>query len=286
MTATRRGAIVVTGASTGIGRAAVLHLASLGFRIYAGVRREADGTALQEKCPERLTWTLLDVTNERQIEAAANLIAREVGEHGLTGLLNNAGISVNGPLELVPIDDLRRQFETNVVGHVAVTQALLPLIRKARGRIVNMGSILGRMSIALCGPYSASKFAMEAITDALRMELRSWGIEVIIIEPGAVETPLWEKSVDAAVKRLAGMPPETKEHYNAMIAKGTEIAQATARIAVSVDKVSRVIEHAFTAPKPRTRYLVGRDAKLQGLMTYLPDRWCDRIILKYLNRRA
>jgi NAD(P)-dependent dehydrogenase (short-subunit alcohol dehydrogenase family) len=281
-----RGAIVVTGASTGIGRAATLHLAGLGFHIYAGVRNESDGLALQQECPERIDWMLLDVTDDSQIQAAAQLVADKTGECGLAGLLNNAGISVNGPLEFLPIDDLRRQLEVNVIGQIAVTQAFLPLIRMTRGRIVNMGSIAGRMSMVMGGPYSASKFAMEAITDALRMELRSFGIEVIIIEPGAIETPIWEKTLGTATERLAELPAAMTEYYGPMIETAIKTARSTAQSALPVEKVTRVIEHAFTASKPRTRYVVGRDAKIQSFMAYLPDRWRDRFILNYLDRRA
>jgi len=281
-----RGAIVVTGASTGIGRAAALHLADLGFRVFAGVRKESDGAALIEDRPERIDWVLLDVTNDQQIAAAAEYVSSKIGDRGLAGLLNNAGISVNGPLEFIPINDLRRQLEINVIGQVAVTQAFLPHIRMARGRIVNIGSIGGRMSMAMGGPYSASKFAMEAVTDALRMELRAWGIEVIIIEPGPIETPIWEKSLGAAVERLESTPPEMMDYYGAMVENAMKAARSTARNAMPVEIVSRAIEHAFTASRPRTRYIVGRGAKIQCFVANLPDRWRDRLILSYLNRRA
>lgn len=281
-----RGAIVVTGASTGIGRAATLHLAGRGFHVFAGVRKESDGAAVQEEYPERITWMLLDVTDERQIRDAAELVGAAVSQRGLAGLLNNAGVSINGPVEFVPIEDLRRQLEINVIGQVAVTQAFLPYIRLAQGRVVNIGSIGGRMSMVMGGPYSASKFAMEAVTDALRMELKSCGIEVIIIEPGAIRTPIWEKSLQAAVERLERTPPEAKEYYAHLIEVATKAAQSTAQSAIPVEDVSRVIEHAFTARRPRTRYVVGRDANIQRFMTYLPDRWRDRLILDYLDRRA
>ncbi|MCL4694682.1 MAG: SDR family NAD(P)-dependent oxidoreductase, partial [Candidatus Hydrogenedentes bacterium] len=214
---------------------------------------------------------------------AADRVTDEAGKCGLTGLLNNAGVSINGPLEFLPIEDLRRQLEVNVVGQVAVTQAFLPLIRKAQGRIVNIGSIAGRMSMAIGGPYSASKFAMEALTDSLRMELRSWGIEVVIIEPGAIHTPIWEKSLGAAEERIAKLPPQTREYYGTLIKKAKKAALLSAGKALPVDEVSRVVEHAFCSPRPRTRYVVGRDAKIQCLLTYLPDRWRDRLILKYLD---
>lgn len=284
MAESTRGNIVVTGASTGIGKASALHLADCGFHVFAGVRDAADGTALEDMRPGVITSLLLDVTDSDQIAAAAQRVLAETGATGLAGLLNNAGVSINGPLEFLPIEDLRLQLETNVVGHVAVTQAFLPLIRKGRGRVVNMGSIAGLMSMALGGPYSASKFALEALTDVLRMELRAWGIEVIIIEPGAIRTPIWEKSLGAAEARLEELPPATREYYGPLIAKAKSAAELTARKALPVEDVTRVVEHAFCSPRPRTRYIVGRDAKIQRLLTYLPDRWRDRIILKYLDR--
>ncbi len=275
--------IVVTGASTGIGHAAALRLADRGFHVFAGVRKEADGTALESQRPGQISSLLVDVTNAEQIAAAAERVTEEAGECGLAGLLNNAGISINGPLEFLPIEDLRQQLEVNVVGQIAVTQAFLPLIRKAQGRIVTVGSIAGRMSMAMGGPYSASKFAMEALTDTLRMELRSWGIEVVIIEPGAIRTPIWEKSLAAAEEGIAKLPQQTREYYGALIKKAKKAALLSAGKALPVDEVSRVVEHAFCSSRPRTRYIVGRDAKIQRLLTYLPDRWRDRLILKYLD---
>jgi NAD(P)-dependent dehydrogenase (short-subunit alcohol dehydrogenase family) len=277
------GMIVVTGASSGIGMASALHLVDCGFHVFAGVRKESDGAALEAQRPGGITWVRLDVTDSEQIAAAAQKVADKAGERGLAGLLNNAGISINGPLEFLPIDDLRKQLDVNVIGQIAVTQAFLPLLRKARGRIVNMGSIAGRMSMAMGGPYSASKFAMEALTDTLRMELRSWGIEVIIIEPGAIQTAIWKKSLAAAEVGLQKMPAVMNEYYGPLIEKARNAAHVTARKAVCVDEVSRVVEHAFCASRPRARYIVGRDAKIQRLLTYLPDRWRDRVILKYLD---
>ena len=179
--ATRTGAVVVTGASSGIGRACALHLAALGLQVFAGVRRAEDGAALQAASSARLTPMLLDVADETSIRAATDTITAAVGEAGLAGLVNNAGIGVAGPLEFLPLAEFRTQLEVNVTGQLAVTQALLPLLRQGRGRIVNMGSIGGRIAAPFVGPYSASKFALEALTDALRMELRPWGLHVAIV---------------------------------------------------------------------------------------------------------
>ncbi|MEX0791398.1 MAG: SDR family NAD(P)-dependent oxidoreductase, partial [Actinomycetota bacterium] len=170
-----RGAVVITGASTGIGRATAPRLAAIGFRVFAGVRKQADADSLKQEAPA-VTPLILDVTDEHSIAEAATAVKAAVGANGLAGLVNNAGITVPGPLEFLPAEDLRRQFEVNVIGPIAVTQAFMPLLRAGKGRIVNVGSIGGRVSTPFLGAYSASKFAIEAISDALRVELRPWGI--------------------------------------------------------------------------------------------------------------
>ena len=182
---TSAASVVITGASTGIGAACALALDKLDFRVFAGVRKRADGEALQAQASAKLTPVELDITNSNEIAAALKTIAGEVGDAGLTGLVNNAGIGVVGPLEIVSLDELRRQFEVNVIGLIAVTQALLPLLRKARGRVVNMSSIAGRAAMPYMGPYAASKHALEALSDALRIELQHTGVRVSVIEPGA-----------------------------------------------------------------------------------------------------
>ena len=276
--------VVISGASTGIGAACALHLDRLGFTVFAGVRRETDGVVLNAKASPRLQPVLLDVTDAASIDQARQLVTGLVGEVGLAGLVNNAGIAVAGPLEAVPIPDLRRQFEVNVIGQVAVTQAFLPLLRKGRGRIVNMGSIAGRAALPLMGPYSASKFALEALTDALRLEVQQWGIQVSIVEPGAIATPIWEKSGAKADELEASTVGELKDLYAAVVAgvRG-RVAEAAAR-AIPAEAVARAVEHALTADRPKTRYLVGRDATLRAIMVkLLPDRLSDRLMTRILN---
>ena len=190
--------VVITGASTGIGAACALHLDALGLRVFAGIRNAADGEALHAQASSRLVPVHIDVTDSASIAAAVDTIQSLVGDAGLGGLVNNAGIAVGGPLEMLPLDELRRQFEVNVIGQLAVTQAFLPLLRKARGRIVNIGSIAGRVPLPLIGPYSMSKFALNAMTKSLRLEVDAWGIKVAIVEPGAIATPIWKKSTAAA----------------------------------------------------------------------------------------
>lgn len=272
-------AVVITGTSTGIGATCALHLERLGFQVFAGVRKTQDGVALQQRGSNRLTPLLLDVTDADSIQKAKEFVAGRVGEAGLFGLINNAGIAVVGPLEAVPIEDLRRQLEVNVIGQVAVTQAFLPLIRQARGRIVIMGSIAGRAAMPLMGPYAASKFALEAITDSLRLEVQQWGIHVTIVEPGAIATPIWDKSGRDAADLEAATPAELRTLYGAVIARVRKVVGEAAERAISPDVVANVVEQALTASRPKTRYLVGTDAKIRALMVkFFPDRVSDRLL--------
>jgi NAD(P)-dependent dehydrogenase (short-subunit alcohol dehydrogenase family) len=279
-----RQTVVITGASTGIGAACAWHLDRIGFTVLAGVRRMEDGDALKARASTRLQPILLDVTDGASIEQARQAVAGLVGPRGLAGLVNNAGIAVAGPLETVPIADLRRQFEVNVIGQVAVTQAFLPLLRQGRGRIINMGSIAGRAAMPVMGPYSASKFALEALTDALRLEVQQWGIQVSIVEPGAIATPIWTKSGAKAEELEATTTEDLKELYAGVIAGvRARVAEAAAR-AIPPEAVVQAVEHALTAARPKTRYLVGRDAKVRALMVkLLPDRWSDRLMTRILN---
>lgn len=274
------GAVVITGASTGIGRACALHLDRLGFRVFAGVRREIDGEALRETASTRLVPLMIDVTREESIAAAAVTVAFAEPQ-GLHGLVNNAGIVVPGPLEILPLDAIRRQLEINLLGTIAVTQAFLPQLRRARGRVVNMGSINGLLSTPLSGPYSMSKFALEAFTDALRMELKPWGIEVAIVEPGSIRTPIWEKSVAFGEEMYRQLAEEGRALYDPMIQGLRDSARKIAGMGIPPERVAEAVAHALTADRPRTRYLVGRDARfLRLLQRWLPDRLRDRIILR------
>ena len=273
------GNIVITGASTGIGEACALRLDGLGYRVFAGVRKFADGEALKKKSSDRLSPVMLDVTSEESIAAAV----RTVGDVPLAGLVNNAGIVVPGPLELVPIAMWRKQLEVNVIGQVAVTQAFLPMLRAGHGRIVNMGSVAGRSAVPFSGPYCASKFAMEGLTDSLRMELRQFGISVSIVEPGAVKTPIWEKTSANANEYLGAVPAHLLELYWSMLGKLRTAAAEAGKQGVAAEEVAKAVEHALTSAKPKTRYVVGSDAKLRMKLIHLPDRLVDSLILKKLN---
>jgi NAD(P)-dependent dehydrogenase (short-subunit alcohol dehydrogenase family) len=258
--------------------------AEQGMTVFAGVRNPAAGEALRAKAGSAIIPLQLDVTDNKSISKAADFVAGTVGEAGLFGLVNNAGIAIGGPLELIPLAQLCRQLEVNVIGQIAVTQAVLPLLRRARGRIVNMGSIAGRGTIPMMGPYAASKHALEALTDALRLELYPWGIEVSIVEPGAIATPIWETSQKISLEVEAEMPAAGKPLYEAAAKNIREmVVQASAR-AIPPDAVVKAVLHALTAKRPKTRYLVGRDAKVRALMLkWLPDRLHDWVLKKVLN---
>jgi len=276
--------IVVTGASSGIGEACALYLDELGYRVFAGVRNPADGEALKAKASKWLVPLLLDVTDEASINKAAGTVAAAVGAAGLAGLVNNAGIGVGGPLEVVPLADLRKQFEVNVIGQVAVTQALLPLLRQGRGRIVNMGSIAGRATMPFMGPYSASKFALEALTDAMRMELQPWGIHVSIVEPGAIESRIWEKAGRSADEMEAAASPEAKAHYGEAVARVREAMAQAAQRAIPARVVAEAVAHALRTARPKTRYLVGPDARFRAVLAaWLPDRVQDWLLTRVLR---
>jgi len=279
--------ILVTGASTGIGRAAVLALLAEGFHVFAGVRNAAAAERLradaQAGASARLETLELDVTRADQIETVASRLQQAVGERGLWGLFNNAGISVNGPLEHLSIDGLRRQLEVNLVGQVAVTQALVPLLRRARGRIVSTGSVAGFIALPGLGPYAMSKHAMEAFSDSLRRELHPWGIEVSLLEPGAIATEIWQKGVDDADALEREWPPGVIEQYGPLIRALRKAAADSARRASPAERVARDVVHAFTAPRPRTRYRMGRDSGIQRWISRLPDRWADALLRKALR---
>jgi NAD(P)-dependent dehydrogenase (short-subunit alcohol dehydrogenase family) len=276
--------VLITGASTGIGRVAALHLDRVGWRVFAGVRKEADADSLREVGSERLTPLSLDVTDGGQIAAAAARIGTEVGEAGLDGLVNNAGIGVMGPLETLPLDDFRRQIEVNLTGQVAVTQAMLPLIRRATGRVVFVSSAGGRMALPFGGPYHAAKFGLEAVADSLRQELRPWGIEVAVIEPGSIDTPIWERAVRSYEEMAARAPAAQEELYGKRLANLQEGARRTAARGIPPQKAAEAIADALTARRPRTRRRVGLDAQGQVLLRrLLPDRALDRLLAAFLR---
>ncbi|MFN8633525.1 MAG: SDR family oxidoreductase [Chloroflexota bacterium] len=283
MRESRRGSVVVTGAATGIGAAVATRLADLGFRVFAGVRDLEDIDAVNARGNAHVTPVLMDVTAGETIADAAARISEMVGSNGLAGLVNNAGIAVGGPLELIPIGDLRRQFETNVIGALAVTQAFLPHLRQGQGRIVNVGSTSGRVAAPFAGPYAASKFALRALTDSLRVELSPWHMPVCLIEVGPVATDIWGKSLAELDHRWDTMTPAARTLYRPLFRAIRRSAEDRGKAGIPIEDVVEAIVHAMIAPKPKTRYLVGKIAREIAIVSLLPDRVRDWLVLRHLG---
>lgn len=274
-------AVVVTGASTGIGRATALHLDSIGLRVFAGVRRDHDAASLRDAASQRLTPIRLDVTDAGQVAEAARVVGEAVRDSRLLGIVNNAGIAVAGPVEFVPLEEWRRQLEVNVIGTVAMVQAFGALLRENTGRVVTIGSMGGRVAQPMAAPYCASKFALEAISDALRIELLPWGIAVSLIEPGKVRTPIWDKGLEAGAEMLRAAPPQLRSLYGRAVQIAQRIAAHENETGVDPIEVARAVEHALVSSKPRSRYPVGRQAKLViPLSRVMPDRLRDELVLR------
>lgn len=274
--------VLVTGASTGIGRATALRLDADGWRVYAGVRREEDAQSLREAGSERLAPLILDVTDAGQIAAAAARVGADGDE--LAGLVNNAGVAIPSPLETIPVDDFRRQIEINLTAQVAVTQAMLPALRRSRGRIVFISSIGGRIAFPLTGAYHAAKFGIEAVGDVFRQELRPWGISVSIVEPGSIDTPIWDRG-ERSADEVGERSPQREALYGKAIESYRKVVRSTAERGIPPEKVAATIEHALSARRPRTRYLVGADAKVQArIKPLIPPRVFDRIVARVMHQ--
>jgi len=278
-------AVVITGASTGIGAACALRLARDGFHVFAGVRKPEDGERLLQGTQGRLQWILLDVTDPATLARAADTVNSAQGGHGLAGLVNSAGIAVGGALEYLSAERLRHQLEVNVVGLHAVTQTFIPLIRQARGRIVHIGSIAGRIASPFTGAYAASKHAVEALTDALRLELAPEGIQVSVIEPGQIRTPIWEKGLREFSSLTSQIPPDGMLRYGGRLRALHYILERARTRSTPPEAVADAVLHALGSPVPRTRYVVGGDARVRlWLARLLPDRAMDAIVLRALDK--
>ncbi len=271
-------AVLITGASTGIGNACAVHLAHNGWRVFAGVRRTADGRSLAAAA-STITPVILDVTKPAHITRVVKTLQKAVGRSGLQALVNNAGIAVAGPLEFLPIEELRYQMEVNFIGQVALTQACLPLLRAGRGRVVNVSSISGKVAAPLLAPYSASKFALEAFTDGLRRELHPWGLPVVSIVAGSIATPIWEKTVGTATRMRGDLPRRAESLYGPMMQRGYQRARRSAERGLPVEDFASLLQRILLAPRPRTRYIIGKGTWLAAtLARLLPDRWMDRLL--------
>lgn len=266
--------VLITGASRGIGRAAALRMAAAGWQVFAGVRSSADGENLSGTAGTRITPVELDVTNSAHLAALPGQLPER-----LDGVVNNAGIAVGGPLETLPLDELRHQLEVNVVGQVAVTQLLLPRLRASRGRIVFISSISGMLVSPMLGAYAASKFAIEAVGDAFRVELRPWGIGVSLVEPGQIDTDIWRNAPHTLDSAVAEMSAEHRALYAAHIEGMRKAIPRAQKMAVPVEGVARVIEKALTARRPKARYVVGRGAGGARLLARIaPSPALDRVL--------
>ena len=272
---------IVTGASSGIGAATTRELARRGFHVLAGVRREQDADAIRGPGIEPL---IIDITKPDHIRALADRVREDPQGRPLRALVNNAGIAVNAPVEAYAIDDWRRLFEVNFFGHIAVTQTLLPALIRSKGRVINISSVGGKVALPTYGPYAGTKFALEAVSDALRREIAPSGVEVVVVEPGSVRTDMLGRAVDTTHQLASAMKPEQKQRYgDLMQAIGAQIASAP-KWGVAAEAVAKVIAKAVTARKPRTRYTVGRDAALITFMArILPDRILDRVLAAALR---
>jgi len=276
--------VVITGASGGIGRACALRLARNGFRVFAGYRDEADGASLTAEATGQLEPLPIDVTNTAQVASTAGAVEKAVGPEGLWGLVNNAGVAVPGPVESLPIEDLRRQLEVNLVGQVAVTQALLPSLRRARGRVLNMTSVGGRVGTPFMGAYHASKFGLEGISDSLRRELLGVGVDVCVIEPGSIATDIWDRGREHAGGVVAGMTAEARDAYGDDLRAALDTATRTGERGMEPEKVARTVELALTVRRPRPRYVVGADARgMIVAQAVLPTRVFDRLVRRAMG---
>jgi NAD(P)-dependent dehydrogenase (short-subunit alcohol dehydrogenase family) len=280
MAAAELSSVVVTGASTGIGAACAQFLAKKGLRVFATVRKQSDADRITAAGGLHLTPVFLEVTDAASIATATRTVEAALNGAGLAGLVNNAGVSVDVPLECVDIGALRHQLEVNAIAPVAVTQAFLPMLRRAHGRIVNVSSINGRVATPLSGPYCMSKFALEAFTDCLRQELADWGMHVVAVEPGAIDTAIWDKGRQDDWS--AGASTQHLDLYGKAYDAFRRFSERNAAAAISCDAVSQAIFHALTAKTPRTRYLVGRDARVYGLLA----RLCPASVTDWLTRKV
>jgi NAD(P)-dependent dehydrogenase (short-subunit alcohol dehydrogenase family) len=267
---------IVTGASSGIGRATALRLAADGYHVLAGVRRQADADALAR---ERVEPAILDVTEADHIAALLERIARDRGQRPVSVLVNNAGVAVNAPVEVLALDDWRHQFEVSFFGQIALTRALLPALIASRGRILNITSVGGRIAMANYAAYSAAKFAMEAVSDALRREVEGFGVRVIKVTPGAVSTNLTSRGLAASARVTATMTSEQHQRYDELIDAFTEQAEGFARDGATPDHAAAVISRAVAARRPRTRYTIGRDSAMFTAVSRLAsDRFLDAVL--------
>ncbi|MCA9716546.1 MAG: SDR family oxidoreductase [Myxococcales bacterium] len=274
--------VLITGATSGIGRASAELLARRGWRVFGTHRKPADADALKAA---RIEPVRMDVTDDDSVRAGVAALEEQVGDAGLYGLVNNAGATLNVPVEYLELDDLRWQLDVNLFGVLRTTRACMPALRRASGRIINVGSIGGRFGAALNGAYGASKSALATMTEALRCELSFVGMSAVLVEPGAIQTAIWDKGLERADELRSKLPPEAIERYGPLIDAVVTFTKQMAAGAVPAERVAEVIERALTSKRPRPRYLVGTDARvLATLRRYLPDRAFEGLIRSRLRK--
>jgi NAD(P)-dependent dehydrogenase (short-subunit alcohol dehydrogenase family) len=272
-------AVVVTGCSTGIGRACALELVRRGYHVFGSVRSQTDAETLQKEAGAGLTPLRMDVTDGDDVRRCAAQVREALADEGrLVGIVNNAGIAVYGPLELLPLETVRRQFEINVFGYLAVTKAFIPLLRRDAGRVVMIGSSSAYLTPPFLGPYASSKCALESISDALRRELAPWGVEVVVMQPGAVITPLWDKSIDGGDSWFEGLPEAERRLYEQGYGAMRKTFRDKSGRGIPVEKLAKRVAHALTTKSPRTRYRMGMDSFGYMLMSRLPDKLVDAML--------
>lgn len=273
--------ILITGASTGIGFAAAQAFASDGHQVFAGVRKSKDAEVLLKQNPQ-IVPLILDVTDQKTIDDSWREV-QKLKKFSELILINNAGIAVSGPIESVRMEDYRTQFEVNFFGLIAVTQKFLPLIRESKGRVINISSIAGRVASPFLGPYSSSKFAVEAISDSLRREMIPFGVQVVLIEPGPIQTPIWDKGLGKKDSILKSLGADQIAIYGSAIKSFEAMIEEAVKKAEPVERVVEALQKAVMNKQPCHRYLVGSEAKLNGFLSQIvPSRWVDFFIKKQL----
>jgi len=274
-----KGAVLVTGASRGLGRSICMELSALGYKVYAGVRKSNDADSFRNE--NNILPVILDVTQPDSVNNAFNEIALDVGDQGIVGLVNNAGIGIFGPVEQVPLEIVEEQFRVNVFGVIAVTQQFLPLLRIAQGRIINISSVNGELSIPTSGIYSASKFALEAISDALRMELKPWGIHVSVVQPGVTSTDIRAVAMDNWGKRHEQLPEEKQNLYESLFTKSCALIENIEKTAAGHEDVTKSVIDALSSDTPFSRSMVGPDSQQWKEIINLPDDKRDEVLLSF-----
>ena len=274
-------AILITGSSTGIGKACALYLDKIGFKVYAGVRKQADADSLKEEASDKLSPIILDVTDAELIENAVGIIEKE-NDGEIFGLINNAGIGLTGVVEVIPVDEVRKLMEVNVIGLLALAKAMIPLLRRSKGRIINIGSPSGLIALPGASAYAASKFAVRAITDSLRVEVKSFGVKVILVSPGPTNSEIWEKGKAYKKELRKNVKPEIAEHYISFAKFGDKMEKELKTM--PADVVAKTVTNALTSARPKLYYNVGSDARGAAFFAKLPKRLTDWMIMKKINQ--